>query len=393
MATKARLAAFQAGTARRYLESEAVIAALRVYEPGTFVPWVSYLFPPEILASYGLTPLIPEIAAATLTGSAFRPQVEAGINRLHLSRDTCSYHRAALAALHEKLLPPPSVCLGTTPFCLGKECMLDTVAAEYGVPFRSVQVPMPPDEGPASPEAVAAVAEPAPGTARRPGEPHGSSVRDMERAVTYSNRAAEAWREFTRRRYAGDLLIDGRQAFTFSFVGQILLGTEAGAKGFEKLLTERGRRDLALPSSLAAPRPRLLWLHTVPHHDHSLFELIIARGGAVVFEEIVTAELRPLDPRDPFSELARRLLEHPLWGSASRRARLVLELVEQNQIDGVVHFNHWGCRHGMGSLPVLRDALSRAGVPFLAIDGDALDHPGAGNGVALGQMESFLEML
>ena len=77
----------------------------------------------------------------------------------------------------------------------------------------------------------------------------------MERAVAYSNRAAEAWREFARRRYAGDLLINGRLAFTFAFVGQILLGTEAGAKGFEKLLTERGRRDLALPSSLAAPRP------------------------------------------------------------------------------------------------------------------------------------------
>ena len=391
MATKARLAALQAGTALRYLESEAVVAALRVYEPGTFVPWVSYLFPPEILASYGLTPLIPEIAAATLTGSAFRPQVEAGINRLHLSRDTCSYHRAALAALHEKLLPPPSVCLGTTPFCLGKECLLDTVAAEYGVPFRSVQVPMPPDEGPASPEAVAAVAE----QLQELHEDLGSLTGErphMERAVAYSNRAAEAWREFTRRRYAGDLLINGRLAFTFAFVGQILLGTEAAAKGFEKLLTERGRRDLALPASLASPRPRLLWLHTVPHHDDSLVELIMTRGGAVVFEEIVTAELRPLDPRDPYGELARRLLEHPMWGSASRRARLVLELVEQNRIDGVVHFNHWGCRHGMGSLPVLRDALSRAGVPFLAIDGDALDQPGAGTSVALGQMESFLEM-
>lgn len=392
VATNARVTAFRAGTARRYLENEALIACLRLYEPGAFVPWVSYLFPPEILASHGLIPLIPEIAAAALTGSPFRHQVEAGINRLHLSRDTCTYHRAALAALHEKLLPPPSVCLGTTPFCLGKECMLDTVAEEYGVPFRSVQVPMPPDEGPASPEAIAAVAEQLQELHEDLGSLAGRQPR-MERAVTYSNRAAEAWREFTRRRYAGELLIDGRQAFTFSFVGQILLGTEAGAKGFEKLLTERGRRDLALPSSLAVPRLRLLWLHTVPHHDHSLYELILARGGAVVFEEIVTAELRPLDPRDPYSELARRLIEHPLWGSASRRARLVLELVDQNQIDGVVHFNHWGCRHGVGSLPVLRDALSRAGVPFLAIDGDALDHPGAGNGVALGQMESFLEML
>lgn len=392
VATKARVAAFRAGTARRYLENEALIACLRLYEPGAFVPWVSYLFPPEILASHSLTPLIPEIAAAALTGSPFRQQVDVGINRLHLSRDTCSYHRAALAALHEMLLPPPSVCLGTTPFCLGKDCMLDTVAQECGVPFRSVQVPVPPDEGPASAEAVAAVAE----QLRELHEDLGSLTGghpEMERAVVYSNRAADAWREVTRRRYTGELLIDGHQAFTFSFVGQILLGTEAGAKGFEKLLTERGRRDLALPSSITAPRPRLLWLHTVPHHDHSLNELVIAHGGAVLFEETVTAELRPLDPHDPFTELARRLIEHPMWGSASRRARLVIELVEQNHIDGVVHFNHWGCRQSLGSLPVLHDALSRADVPFLAIDGDAVDLPGAGNGAALGQMESFLEML
>jgi len=392
VATNARVAAFRSGTARRYLENEALIACLRLYEPGAFVPWVSYLFPPEILTSYGLVPLIPEIAAATLTGSPFRQQVEVGVNRLHLSRDTCSYHRAAFAALHERLLPPPSVCMGTTPFCLGKECMLDTVAQEYGVPFRSVQVPMPPDEGPAPPEAIAGVAEQLRELHDDLGRLTGLRAR-MERAVTYSNRAGEAWREFTRRRYAGELLVDGRHAFTFSFVGEILLGTESGAKGFEKLLSERGRRDLALPSSVADPHPRLLWLHTVPHHDHSLHELITSRGGAVVFEEIVTAELRPLDPRDPFSELARRLIEHPLWGSASRRARLVLELVEHNRIDGVVHFNHWGCRQGMGSLPVLHDALSRARVPFLAIDGDALDQPGAGNTVALNQMESFLEML
>lgn len=392
VATNARVTAFRVGTARRYLENEALIACLRLYEPGAFVPWVSYLFPPEILASHGLIPLIPEIAAAALTGSPFRHQVEAGINRLHLSRDTCTYHRAALAALHEKLLPPPSVCLGTTPFCLGKECMLDTVAEEYGVPFRSVQVPMPPDEGPASPEAIAAVAEQLQELHEDLGSLAGRQPR-MERAVTYSNRAAEAWREFTRRRYAGELLIDGRQAFTFSFVGQILLGTEAGAKGFEKLLTERGRRDITAPSADGDPHPRLLWLHTVPHHDHSLYELIVKRGGAIVFEEIVAAELRPLDPSYPYTELARRLIEHPLWGSASRRARLVLELVERNHIEGVIHFTHWGCRHGMGSLPVLHDALSWAGVPFLAIDGDALGRPGAGDGLAVSRMESFLEML
>ncbi len=389
---RSRLSAFQAGTARRYLENAALVASLRLFEPGAFVPWVSYLFPPEILASLGLIPLIPEVAAATLTGSPFRNQVEAGVNRLHLSRDTCTYHRAALASLREGLLPAPSVCLGTTPFCLGKECMLDTVASQYGVPFESVQVPWPPDDGPAPAEHVAEVADQLREVHANLATLSGKRPR-MDRTVAYSNRATEAWRQLTQLRISGEVIVNARQAFTFLFIGQIVLGTGAGAKGFERLLSERGRKDMVLPSDNGGPHPRLLWLHTVPHHDHGLFDLIASRGGGVVVEETINQELLPLDPTDPFPELARRLIEHPLWGSASRRARLVLELVRSNRIDGVIHFTHWGCRHGAGSLPVIHAALSGAGVPFLAIDGDALDQPGAGNGQALGQMESFLEML
>ncbi len=159
VAARTKVLAIRTGTAHARLEHSALSAGLEMYKPGAFVPWVSYLFPPEIMTSYGLTPFIPEVVAATLSGSDFRDQLEAAMNRLPISRDICSYHRATKAALAAHLVPPPSVCLGTTPLCLGKECMLDTTASEFDVPFRSVRVPLPPDEGPTPLDDIADVAE------------------------------------------------------------------------------------------------------------------------------------------------------------------------------------------------------------------------------------------
>ena len=103
--------------------------------------------------------------------------------------------------------------------------------------------------------------------------------------------------------------------------------------------------------------------------------------------------LEPVDPGDPFPGLATRLTDNALWGSSSRRARLNVQLAKQLRVDGAVHFNHWGCRHGLGSVPVLRAAFMEAGIPFLAVDGDALAKGGPQQEKSLQAMESFLEML
>ena len=100
-----RWKAIQARTARRYMELHALSASLDMFKPGAIVPWVSYLFPTELLTSYGLTPLIPEIGSAVLTGSDLRESVEAAAARMPLARDVCSYHRIALAAVENDMLP------------------------------------------------------------------------------------------------------------------------------------------------------------------------------------------------------------------------------------------------------------------------------------------------
>jgi benzoyl-CoA reductase/2-hydroxyglutaryl-CoA dehydratase subunit BcrC/BadD/HgdB len=381
--------ALQEGTARRYLEYQSLKSSLELFAPRAVVPWTSYLFPPELPAAYGLTPLIPEVAASSLMGSEYRPQVEAAMNRSALSRDVCSYHRASLAALEAGLLPQPSLCLAATPLCLGKDRLMDELADRLGIPHLEAFVPLPPDEGEAPSALEAATAA----ELRRVYDDLGRLLQrrgHLERAVRLSNRAAAAWAEVTRRRIDGSLTLNGRQAFAFNFLGQLLRGTEAGARGFEKLLDEEGRRDLLAPPGL---RFRLLWLHTVPHFDHSLVDLIQARGGVISFEEMAQMQLDQVDPADPFPGLARRLIEHPLWGSARRRARLVTSLARRTRAQGVIHFNQWGCRHGLGTLPVLREVLAAEGIPFLALDGDALADRGSADDRTLAQLETFLDLL
>jgi hypothetical protein len=388
-----RWKAVKSPTARNYMNLHALSASLELFKPGAVVPWVSYLFPTELLSSYGITPMIPEVGSATLTGSDLRAQVDAAAARVHLARDVCSYHRVALAAVEHDMLPPPTMCLGTTPLCLGKECLLEMLALRYAVPFREIRVPLPPDEGEASPDVVADVAEQLRELHEDIGRWTGREP-NLKKAVELSNRASDAWGQITEERLAGRLEMDGRRTFAIVFLGQLLWGTEAGAKDFERLLSERGRRDLMAPN-LDGGRTlkRLLWLHTVPHHDRAVFDLLEKWGAVVILEEMGQMHGETIDPDEPFPGLAKRLADNVLWGSSARRARLNLALAKRLKVDGAVHFNHWGCRHGLGSAPVVRAAFVKAGIPFLSIDGDALTRGGPDQEKSLLAMESFLELL
>jgi benzoyl-CoA reductase/2-hydroxyglutaryl-CoA dehydratase subunit BcrC/BadD/HgdB len=391
--TQTRYRAIQARTARRYMYLHALSASLDLFKPGAIVPWVSYLFPTELLASYRLTPMIPEIGAATLTGTDSREPLEAAAARMPLARDVCSYHRIALAAVENSMLPAPSMCLGTTPLCLGKECLLEMLAVRLGVPFREIRVPLPPDEGEAAPEVVTDVAEQMRVLHEDIGRWSGRKP-NLRKAIELSNRASAAWGHIMAERVAGRLEMDGRETFAMVFLGQLLWGTEEGAKDFERLLTERGRSDLLAPVPADGRRlKRLLWLHTVPHHDSGIVDLLRERGAMVLFEEMGQMHLEAVDPDDPFPGLARRLTDNVMWGTSARRARLDVVLARRLKVDGAVHFNHWGCRHGLGSVPVLRAAFMQAGIPFLAIDGDALARGGPQQEKSRQAMESFLELL
>ena len=68
-------------------------------------------------------------------------------------------------------------------------------------------------------------------------------------------------------------------------------------------------------------------------------------------------------------------------------------MARQHQVDGAVHFSHWGCRQSTDALRVVAEALQAEGVPLLVLDGDCVDARSYSDGQYRTRLEGFVEML
>ena len=73
---------------------------------------------------------------------------------------------------------------------------------------------------------------------------------------------------------------------------------------------------------------------------------------------------------DPYEEMALRLVYHALNGPVSRRIEAGIRHAKQAGADGVVWFNHWGCKHTLGGSRIAKKRFEEA---FLEMLGD-FDH-------------------
>ena len=61
--------------------------------------------------------------------------------------------------------------------------------------------------------------------------------------------------------------------------------------------------------------------------------------------------------------------------------------------DGVVLYNHWGCKATLGISHLLKDALEERGLPCLILDGDGIDSANRSDGQTATRLDAFFEML
>ena len=73
--------------------------------------------------------------------------------------------------------------------------------------------------------------------------------------------------------------------------------------------------------------------------------------------------------------------------------RLGIESAKTVGADGVVWFNHWGCKHTIAASQMAKRMFEKAGIPFLAIDGDGGDRLAGSEGQIATCLGAFLEML
>jgi predicted CoA-substrate-specific enzyme activase len=346
-----------------------------------------FLFPVELAHVHGIYPIFTEILAAVIAGSKFATlALEAAENRGY-SRDGCSFHRAILGAGTERFLPKFSLVVATSHLCDGQNKSLEALAGELDTPYFLLDVPQE-----ATPDAEGYLVSQLSEIESKLTEISRKKIgqEDWNRVFQHSNRARDLMVEFQNKR-AGGHPLSGRSAFNFHFQSLPMYGTPFLPEIVKELLDEM---ETDGEDQQEHRRYRLIWALAYPYfRDNFIPWMENELGMSSAAEELSHIFWQHLDPKTPLRSLARRMLQNPLLGPGRRRVALIEKLVKDANADGVIHYSHWGCRQGCGGSRFIADALKQLEIPYLDLDGDAVDNRNYSEGQTRTRLEGFAELM
>ncbi|MFQ6057583.1 MAG: 2-hydroxyacyl-CoA dehydratase subunit D [Anaerolineae bacterium] len=359
-------------------------------EGGRRVVWTNVFVPSELIWGLGLVPFYHEIASALGAGRGLSPLGLERAAQACYPCDLCTVHRNAAGLALAGFFPPASAYVSTSILCDATGQTLANFAHQAQKPFVLIDVPTE-----RSRESVAYVEGQLERLAEELCAITGVSF-DPDRlreTLHLSNAAREYAQEVMELRLAVPAPLRGS-----AMLGQLglitsIFGSPHGVAYYRALRDYT--QDLVRhgASEQENQRFRLYWMHVKPYYPTGLFtHLEDELGAVIVFEELSTIWWEELDERRPLRALAEKMLANFNIGPVENRIERMLQSVEKYRAEGVVHFNHWGCRF-TGGLRLIRDRLRREGIPFLAFDGDCIDETNMQWGQVRTRIEGFIEML
>jgi predicted CoA-substrate-specific enzyme activase len=361
---------------------------LNTYRRSSLSVLCGFLVPSELLHLYGASPISTEFLAPMLAVTD-RAQRALDITEAKgFSRDTCSFHRAALGSALDGYLPSYDVIVATSHLCDGQNKTLEEMARRLGSRYYLLDVPQE-----RTPEAIDYLAtqlrELEDGLAELRGGRAGLS--DWERVLGLSNETREMMIRVSEMRKHPGCPLHGKTAFNMGLLSLLMMGTPFLRDCYLDLLRDLESGHGWDPDS---ERYRILWLLAYPYFNGNFLPAMERQLGIrAVADELSRVHWDPLDPEAPHRSLARRMLSNPNLGPVQGRVDLVRQLVSEHQPDGVLHFSHWGCRQGCGGVRPIADELHRMGVPFLELHGDCIDGRQESEGQSWTRLEGFAELM
>jgi benzoyl-CoA reductase/2-hydroxyglutaryl-CoA dehydratase subunit BcrC/BadD/HgdB len=358
---------------------------------GRRVVWLSAFVPAELIWALDLVPFYPEIASAIGAGRGLGESAVARAGEAGYPVDLCTFHRNIVGLTLEGYLPEGVAYVATSVLCDVAGQVMANMARRAGRPFVLLDVPATADE-----ESVAYVEGQLADLVRQLEESANVTL-DPERlrqAIRLSNAARECALEVEVLRTARPGPLRGS-----AMLGQVTLivnamGTAKGLDYYKALLEYTRTLVERREGEQKRQRVYLYWMHLRPYYPFELLTNLEDELGAVIaFEEYSALWWEPLDERQPLRSLARKILSHSSNGPIERRVARVMHDVQRFNVDGVIHWGHWGCRQSTGALRVVADRLKQAGVPLLQLDGDCIEPANTPTGQLRTRLEAFVETL
>ena len=344
------------------------------HDPSKPLVWRNLFFPAEILNAMGCRIRTLETYAALFGRRADKVKEALGrAAQKGFDGQTCSF----LRMLEGMELDKPDFVVSTVQPCQQAERVFADLVREHGIPDRlySLQTPV-------NSQARNAVEMVADGLAEAVSEMEKAFGRKLdpgrlEEACVLSNEAADLARKCADLRFTSPPLVRGSEAIYNAVVFSQLWGTldlvDIQKAYYEELLAKKAWAEQRYSID---DTHRLLWLHLPPFYDTKHLDFIETTCNApIVFEETNFVGWGPLDPKDPYRSLARKLLESGFLDPALR-VEYVKRAVPAGRFNGVILYTHGFGRCSLADRALskhLRETLDSIGVPLLALEGDCMD--------------------
>ena len=336
--------------------------------------WRNLFFPTEILNAMDCRIRTLETYAALFGRRADRVKEALGrAAQKGYDQQTCSF----LRMLEGMELEKPDFVVSTSQPCQQAERVFTDLVRDYGIPDRiySLQTPV----SARTRNAVEMIAD---GLAEAVSDMEKAFGRKLdparlEEACVLSNEAADYARRCAEIRFTSPPIVKGSEAIYNAVVFSQLWGTQSFVDlqkaQYEEYLQ---KKEWAEKRYSIEDTHRLLWLHLPPFYDtRHLDYLETVCNAPIVFEETNFIGWDPLDPKDPYRSLARKLLQSGFL-DPDLRIEYVRRAISAGHFTGCVLYTHGFGRCSLADRSFskhLRSVLEEAGVPLLVLEGDCMD--------------------
>ena len=336
--------------------------------------WRNLFFPTEILNAMGCRIRTLETYAALFGRKADKVKEALGrAAQKGYDGQTCSF----LRMLEGMPLEKPDYVVSTMQPCQQAERVFADLVREYEIPDRlySLQTPI----NGHSRNAVEMMADGLAESVSLMEKAFGCKLDParLEEACVLSNQAAELAKKCAHLRFTSPPLVRGSEAIYNAIVFSQLWGTQEFVDiqeaYYEELLA---KKEWAEKRYSVDDTHRLLWLHLPPFYDSKHLDFIEKTCNApIVFEETNFVGWEPLDPKDPYRSLAKKLLQSGFL-DPSLRVEYVKRAIPAGKFNGVILYTHGFGRCSLADRSFskqLRESLDSVGVPLLTLEGDCMD--------------------
>lgn len=346
---------------------------------------VNIYLPCELLHAANIHPLFAEGISCYLNGIKGEQAFLNIAEKQGIPKTYCSFHKTMLGSALSGVLPKPNFIVNTTFLCDANNLSFKTLARFWDIPQFTIDVPLG-----YSKENLEYLSGQFKSLADFIGNFLGKKIHpdDLSEVLLREYRSISMYNEYFE--YLPERFMPTTLTMEMYklFLTHVLLGTKDAEKYFRLLLED------IKAASKSNGEIRILWGQIMPYWQESLKVMFNGNrryqvlGSNMSFDCLV----KPVIEK-PYETFAKRLLLNAFADTAENRISKMIDTSLTLKADGVIYFNHWGCKQIAGTSQLAKGVFEKAGIPLLVLDGDGCDRTNINDGQMVTKLQAFTEIL